>query len=83
MQKTSNCLIEAVLEFSRNPMSIRIKKKGSLNFIRERAFPHFYWYDKRDGEYYHFCAKYSDEPLIKQLWFEGRIKVFRYHKTKG
>jgi hypothetical protein len=79
--KWSNCLIEATKEFLRNPLHTKVYRKGSWKLIwRKHQFPHFYWYSKKDQKYYHFNAKYSDEPFLYQLWFRGYIDEFYYHK---
>lgn len=74
--KHSNCLIEALKAFSKNMKYVRIKKKGSIKVLRKGHFPHFYWVDNRTGDCYHFEARYSDEPFLGQLWFEGKVTKY-------
>lgn len=75
----SNCLIEAIKQYVKYPNYIKIKRKGRWKLIKKKTFPHFYWYDSRYNEYFHFCARYSDEPFLCQLWFQGTIEKFNYN----
>jgi len=75
----SNCLLESIKQYLKYPLHIKIIKIGSWLEILQCKWPHFYWLDKRVNHYYHFCAKYSDEPFINQIWFEGEIKRFLWH----
>jgi len=77
--KWSNCLIEALKNKMLKPFKITIYKRGKWTEILKKSFPHFYWYDKDKKCYLHFCAKYSDEPFLYQLWFQGSIREFNYH----
>ena len=76
---SSNCLIEAIKHYIKQPSTIKIKRKGNWKLIRKHTFPHFYWYDIKQDKYFHFSAKYSDEPFLYQLWFKGKIEEFHYH----
>ncbi len=77
----SNCLLEAIKHFVKNPIKVRIKRKGQWKLIwKKHQFPHFYWYDKNEGLYKHFNAEFSDEPLLYQLWFSGKVTEFHFHK---
>ena len=75
----SNCLLHSIKQYILNPTNIKIIKRGSWLEIFGCKWPNFYWFDKRDNHYYHFCAKYSDEPFINQIWFEGEVKRFLWH----
>ena len=75
----SNCLIQGLKQFIKHPNSIKLIKRGKWSEIARLKWPHFYWLDKRDGNYYHYCAKYSDEPFINQIWLEGEIRSFHFH----
>lgn len=75
----SNCLLESIKQYIKSPSNINIHKRGSWFEIFHCKFPHFYWFDKRYGYYYHFCARFTDEPFLHQLWFQGDIKRFLWH----
>lgn len=48
-----------------------------MKLLRKRMFPHYYWYDLSENTHKHFEAKYSDEPLIGQLWFLGEVTKYK------
>lgn len=75
----SNCLLGAIKQYIKSPLNIKIHKRGSWLEIFQCKWPHFYWLDLRDNHYYHFCAKYSDEPFINQIWFQGEVKRYLWH----
>jgi hypothetical protein len=75
----SNCFLESVKQFITNPTKIRIYKRGSWLEVFRLKFPHFYWLDKRDGCYYHFCANNLNKPFLQQLWFAGKVRRFLWH----
>lgn len=73
----SNCLIEAVKTYVASKGKVKIHKIGKWKWIfTKRCFPHFYWKDEK-GIKYKFEAKYSDEPLHGQLWYEGYIESYK------
>jgi len=80
----SNCFLEAIKQYILNSTSIIIYKRGSWWEIFQCKWPHFYWLNKEDNKHYHFCANFTDETFLHQLWFEGDIKRFLWHdKSTG
>lgn len=75
--------MESIKQFMKNPSNIKIYKKGSWKLIKKGAWPHFYWYNKRENKFYHFEAIYEDEPFVYQLWFRGFINEFNYGGKKN
>jgi len=75
----SNCLLQSIKQYILNPTNIKIHKRGSWLDIFQLKWPHFYWLDLRDNHYYHYCAKFSDEPFLCEIWFKGEIKRFLWH----
>ena len=71
----SNCLLESLKAFIQSRGRAKIYKVGKWSWIwKKKKFPHFYWV--LDGQKYKFEAKYSDEPLLCQLWYEGHVKKY-------
>jgi|GEM_PF-2244890 len=76
----SNCLLGAMKQYIKHPLSTKIHMRGSWLEVFQFKWPHFYWLDLRDNNnYYHFCARYSDEPFVNQIWFQGEVKRFGWH----
>ena len=77
----SNCLLEALKSFLKNPIQNKIFKKGSWACVLKRYWPHFYWFNVSTGKYYAYCQK-DDVALtwMQQLWYEGDIVEYKGHK---
>lgn len=78
----SNCYFEALKQKIIKPSKVIIHKRGKWSEVLHKKFPHFYWYDKDKKCFLHFCAKFTDEPFLYQLWFQGEIREFYYHQNK-
>ena len=73
--KYSNCLVETLKEYFKNPLGIIIyKKKGEF----PHCFDHYYWYSVKKDNFYHFSASRDDLSLLQQLWFKGEVKEYRF-----
>lgn len=75
----SNCLLEALKAKIINPWRNKIYKRGSWLCIFKCQWPHFYWYRQLDDKYYTFYQK-DALSWIHQLWYEGDIVEFTWHK---
>jgi len=73
----SNCLIEAI------KAKYRIKNIIIYaNYEKDRFnIPHFYWKDINNNLFYHFTALDPNLPAYKQLWFEGKVVRYLWHKV--
>ena len=66
----------ALFHFLKNTTTTEISKVGHFRNILSGKFPHFVWFDNLDSKFYHFEAKYEDEPFLGNLWFLGKVKEF-------
>jgi len=76
----SNCLLEALKAKFINPINNKVYQRGSWLCILKKQFPHFYWYHKPHNKYYCFSPKINNLNWIRQLWYEGEIIEFKWHK---
>lgn len=73
--KWSNCLVEAIKAKIRTKGKAKIYRIGKWSYIwNKKCFPHFYW--KVGDKRYKFNARFSDEPLWGQLWYEGEVTEY-------
>jgi|CryBogDrversion2_1035201.scaffolds.fasta_scaffold84773_2 hypothetical protein len=70
----SNCLIEAIIMWIRNP---KIKLYLWVNHKKKFHGIHIYW--KKDGKYYHHTVPNPDNllNLFEYIWHEGTIQELK------
>ncbi|MED1863330.1 hypothetical protein P4V41_07660 [Fictibacillus nanhaiensis] len=75
----SNCFLESVKAWVKQPMNITIKKRGTWKMLyRKKKFPHFYWLDKQTGKHYDFARDKEFLTFKEQLLFKGFVREIRY-----
>lgn len=75
----SNCFLEAVKTKAINPRGNIFYQRGSWLEVFDKRWPHFYWYNKDSGKYYHY-SQLDTLSWLQQMWYEGDIMEFNYHE---
>ena len=65
--KNSNCLIEALKAWVRQPFKTRIRLSKTNKM-------HFYWVNPKGR--FHFCPARKNLPAMEAIWFEGKVKRY-------